>query len=63
MTSYKYIQDCDCYMGIRNLTWKETEMGLPGNVMLSIEFNRHGPQDVHLRLEFNRENLRVQETT
>lgn len=61
--SFKYIQDCDCYMGIRPLTLKERDSGLPGDTLLSLEFNRHGPQDVQIRLHFNKENLRITEVT
>jgi replicative DNA helicase len=61
--SYKYIQDTDCYLGLRNRTLKEMDDGQPGNVVLNIEYNRHGPQDVQIRLNFNRDSLRMEEAT
>jgi replicative DNA helicase len=59
--SYKYVQDCDTFMGLRVRTDKELEDGLGGNLVLNVEFNRHGPQDVYTRIHFNRDNLRMEE--
>lgn len=59
--SYKYVQDCDTFMGLRTRTDKEMEDGLGGNLVLNVEYNRHGPQDVFTRVHFNRDNLRMEE--
>lgn len=59
--SYKYVQDCDVFMGLRVRTDKELEDGRGGNLLLTVEYNRHGPQDVFTRVHFNRDNLRMEE--
>lgn len=59
--SFKYVQDCDIAMDLRRRTDKEMVEDGSGNLVLSIDFNRHGPQDVFAKLLFNTDNLRVEE--
>ena len=59
--SFKYLQDCDMAMELRRRTQKELDKDPKGNLVLNAEFNRHGPQDVYVKLLFNQDNLRCQE--
>lgn len=59
--SFKYVQDVDVVMDLRRRSEDEVAADGNGNLVLTIDFNRHGPQDVFTNLMFNTDNLRVEE--
>ncbi len=59
--SFKYVQDADAVLDLRRRTDQEMAEGGGGNLRLSIDYNRHGPQDVFADLMFNTDNLQISE--
>lgn len=57
----KLIQDSDAFMGIRTKTKAEMVDTPHSNASLLIEFNRHGPQNSQIDLDFKYETSQVEE--
>lgn len=57
----KLIQDSDAFMGIRSKTKAEMVDTPHSNASLLIEFNRHGPQNSQIDLNFNYASSQVEE--
>lgn len=58
--AYKFIQDCDVYMGIA--VNKDAERsGMVNNRIINIGYNRHGMTDVNIDVYFNTETLKCEE--
>ncbi len=57
----KLIQDSDAFMGIRSKTKAEMVDAPHSNSSLLIEFNRHGPQNSQIDLDFKYESSQVEE--
>lgn len=60
--SFKYVQDVDVVMDLKRRAEEDVMADGNGNLVLTIDYNRHGPQDVFTNLTFNTDNLRVEET-
>lgn len=58
--AYKFIQDCDVYMGI-SVNKDAEASGSINNRIINIGYNRHGMTDVNIDVYFNCESLKCEE--
>lgn len=57
----KLIQDSDVFMGLKSKSKQEMLDTPHSNSSLMVEFNRHGPQETCIDLDFNRECIQIEE--
>lgn len=58
--AYKFIQDCDVYMGM-SVNKEADATGGINNRIINIGYNRHGMSDVNIDVFFDRETLKCEE--